>query len=393
MTNASSSVLRPSLSNVTPFYASTMVTFLAASSAPTPLYRLYQEQWGVSPPTLTMIFSAYVVSLLFALLTAGRLSDYVGRRPVIFGALLLDSVALAMFAGAQSAGMLILARAVQGLASGAATTAMAAAMLDGDKHRGPLINGLSPMIGMAAGSVASGALAAYAPWPLHLVYLLLIVVMLTQAALIWTLPETAEVRPGALASLRPRLAVPQKAKRLLALLVPSIIAVWGLGGFYLSLMPSLMRTVTGVETPLLGGIVVSVLMLSGGASIFALQHRAGRSILSIGMSLMLVGVGTLLYGVEDRSTVIMAAGSAVTGLGFGAGFLGGLRLLMPLAEPNERAALMAVFYLISYLAFCLPAIAAGFLAQALGLVGAIQIYGGAVMALAATALLVTRLMR
>jgi hypothetical protein len=89
----------------------------------------------------------------------------------------------------------------------------------------------------------------------------------------------------------------------------------------------------------------------------------------------------------------MAAGSAVTGLGFGAGFLGGLRLLMPLAEPNERAALMAVFYLISYLAFCLPAIAAGFLAQALGLVGAIQIYGGAVMALAATALLVTRLMR
>lgn len=393
MTQVQSSIMRPSLASVTPFYASTMVAFLAASSAPTPLYRLYHEQWGVSPLTLTMIFSAYVVSLLFALLIAGRLSDYVGRRPVIFGALLLDSAALAIFAGAESAATLIFARIVQGLATGAATTAMAAAMLDGDKQRGPLINGLSPMFGMAAGSVASGALAAYAPWPLHLIYLVLILVMLTQAGLLWFVPETAEIRAGALTSLRPRLAVPHKAKRLLALLVPSIIAVWGLGGFYLSLMPSLVRSVTDIQSPLLGGIVVSVLMLSGAAAIYALQHRSGQSILAIGMSLMVVGVGTLLGGVEERSIAIMAIGSAVTGFGFGAGFLGGLRLLMPLAEPQERAALMAVFYLISYLAFCIPAIAAGFLAQALGLVGAIQIYGGAVIALAAIALLVTRLMR
>lgn len=393
MTNAQSSVLRPALSAVTPFYASTMVTFLSASAAPTPLYRLYHELWGVSPLTLTMIFSAYVVSLLLALLTVGRLSDYVGRRPVIFAALLLDCGALALFAGAQSAVVLILARLVQGLATGAATTAMAAAMLDGDKHRGPLINGLSPMIGMAAGSVASGALAAYAPWPLHLVYLLLIVVMLTQAGLVWTVPETAAPRTGALASLLPRLAVPHKAKRVLALLVPSIIAVWALGGFYLSLMPSLVRTVTDIQTPLLGGVVVSVLMLGGIAAVLSLQHRTGRTILTIGMALMIAGVALLLSGVEGRAIAVMAVGSAVAGFGWGAGFLGGLRLLMPLAEPQERAALMAVFYLISYVAFCLPAIAAGFLAQALGLVGAIEIYGGAVMALAASALAVVRFMK
>ncbi len=393
MTHVQSPVMRPSLASVTPFYASTMVAFLAASAAPTPLYRLYHEQWDLSPLTLTTIFSAYVVSLLFALLTAGRLSDHVGRRPVIFGALLLDSTALALFAGAGTAGTLIFARLVQGLATGAATTAMAAAMLDGDKHRGPLINGLSPMFGMAAGSVASGALAAYAPWPLHLIYLVLIVVMLTQAGLIWTLPETASVRSGALASLRPNLAVPHKAKRLLALLVPSIIAVWGLGGFYLSLMPSLVRSVTGIQSPLLGGIVVSVLMLSGAAAIFSLRHCTGQVILAIGMSLMIVGVGALLGGVAERSLAVMAIGSALAGFGFGAGFLGGLRLLMPLAEPQERAALMSVFYLVSYLAFCIPAVAAGFLAQALGLVGVIQIYGAAVIALGLSALAVVRLMK
>ena len=378
---------------ITPFYASTMIAFLAASAAPTPLYRLYHEQWNVSPLTLTVIFSVYVVCLLVSLLTVGALSDYVGRRPVIFGALLLDCVALALFAGAESADTLILARAVQGLATGAATTAMAAAMLDGDRQRGPLINGLSPMIGMALGSVGSGAMAAYAPWPLRLIYLMVIAVMLVQAALVWTLPETVQTRPGAVASLRPVLAVPVQARRLLALLLPSIIAVWGLGGFYLSLMPSLVRTVTDIQSPLLGGVVVSVLMLSGGAAVLTLQGRHGRTMLAVGMTLMAAGVAVLLFGVQHREIAVMAAGSALAGYGFGAGFLGGLRLLMPLADPGERAALMAAFYVISYLAFCIPAIAAGFLAQSLGLVGTIEIYGGAVIALALTALGTARLMR
>lgn len=375
------------------FYASTMMAFLAASAAPTPLYRLYHEQWGVTPLTLTLIFSVYVVCLLFSLLTVGALSDYIGRRPVIAGALLLDCVALALFAASDSAGMLILARAVQGLATGAATTALAAAMLDGDRHRGPLINGLSPLIGMAAGSVASGVLAAYAPWPLKLVYLLLILVMLAQSALVWALPETVEKRAGALASLRPRLAVPVQARRLLALLLPSIIAVWGLGGFYLSLMPSLVRAVTDIQSPLLGGVVVSVLMLSGAAAVVTLQGRHGRTMLDLGMGLMAVGIAVLLVGVQRHQVEIMAAGSALAGYGFGAGFLGGLRLLMPLADPSQRAALMAVFYLISYLAFCIPAIAAGFLAQSLGLTATIDVYGGAVIALSLTALGTVRLMR
>lgn len=84
------------------FLALTLLGFLAASSAPTPLYHLYQEQLQFSPAVLTLIFGVYAFSLLAALLTVGSLSDYLGRKPVIFVALLLNMLAMLLFISADS---------------------------------------------------------------------------------------------------------------------------------------------------------------------------------------------------------------------------------------------------------------------------------------------------
>src|SRR4051812_18983573 len=73
------------------------MTFLAISAAPTPLYRLYQEDLHLSSLLLTVVFSVYSLSLLVALLTVGSLSDYIGRKPVIFAALIGNAIAMAMF--------------------------------------------------------------------------------------------------------------------------------------------------------------------------------------------------------------------------------------------------------------------------------------------------------
>src|SRR5688572_11930345 len=100
---------------MTVFAAISLATILAGSSAPTPLYRLYQEAWAISPLMLTIIFSVYAICLLFSLLTVGALSDYIGRRPVISAALLLSAAGMVLFIEAQSAEWLIAARAVQGL--------------------------------------------------------------------------------------------------------------------------------------------------------------------------------------------------------------------------------------------------------------------------------------
>jgi len=116
--------------------------FGAAATAPRALSP-YAESFGLSPFMLTVIFAAYVLSLLFALLTVGSLSDYIGRRPAIIAALSLNIVAMVMFMTADSAFALIAARSVQGFATGLATTTLGAAILDVDRGRGPVLNSLT----------------------------------------------------------------------------------------------------------------------------------------------------------------------------------------------------------------------------------------------------------
>jgi hypothetical protein len=136
---------RASLSNTatTIIAAIAAMTFSASGAAPTPLYQQYQENMALAPAMLTIIFAAYVLCLLSALLTTGSLSDHIGRRPVILWALAVNIVAMIMFATADSAAALIAARAVQGFATGVATTALGAAILDMDRSRGAVLNSMT----------------------------------------------------------------------------------------------------------------------------------------------------------------------------------------------------------------------------------------------------------
>ncbi len=58
------------LSPTAAFYlqASITVMFLAGSSAPSPLYPIYQAAWGFSPIAITVIFGVYALAVLAALL-------------------------------------------------------------------------------------------------------------------------------------------------------------------------------------------------------------------------------------------------------------------------------------------------------------------------------------
>ncbi|QLG92105.1 MFS transporter [Pseudomonas yamanorum] len=368
------------------FLAITLLTFLAASSAPTPLYHLYQEGLHFSAATLTLIFGVYAISLLAALLTVGSLSDYLGRKPVIFAALALDMLAMLLFINADSVAWLIAARTMQGFATGMATAVLGAALLDTDRQQGPLVNSVVPLLGMACGAMGSSLLVEFAPLPTRLIYWALLALMLMQALYVWRLPETVSRIPGALASLRPTLHVPPQARRALWLSLPVDIAVWAVGGFYLSLAPSLVRAATGSTSNLIGGSLVAVLTLSGAVMIFSLRNRPAQKVLRLGASLLVVGVALILVAVHSASLPLFFVATLIAGSGFGAGFLGALRSVVPLALPHERAGLMSAFYVLSYLAFCLPALLAGNLTRTFGLIATTDGYGAVLIVLALSAL-------
>lgn len=380
---------RPSLSNrtTTVTAVTAAMTFAASGAAPTPLYHHYQLAFGLTAFMVTIIFAAYVLCLLAALLTVGSVSDYIGRRPAILSALILNVVAMIMFMAADSAVALVAARAVQGFATGLATAALGAAILDTDRSRGPVLNSITALFGLSAGTLGSAILVSYAPDPGQLVYLVLLAVSAIEALVLWYMPETAMPRPGVLASLRPHVSVPQQAARVLLQVTPLTVATWALGGFYFSLMPSLVRAATGVASPRVGGLVVSTLTLSGALSVLLLRVVPAQRILSGSIVALVLGVAITLAGVQAQLVWLMLAGTVVSGAGFGAAFSGTMRTVLPLAEVDQRAGLLSTYYVEGYLSFSLPAVVTGFVAPLVGLVTVANIYGTAVILMALASLL------
>lgn len=219
--------------------AAVLLLFMASGSAPSPLYVVYQEEWRFPATTLTAVFAVYAVALLASLLTVGSVSDFVGRRPVLVAALVVQTAGMVLFLLADGVAGLMLARVVQGLATGAALGTISAALIDLEPPRQPgrgsLLNSVSPPVGLTFGAIGSGLLVQYAPAPTTLVFVVLAVGFLALAAAVVFLPETVARRPGAVASLRPRIAVPPEGRRAFWRTTPALVATWSLGGLYLSL--------------------------------------------------------------------------------------------------------------------------------------------------------------
>ncbi|HEX3567095.1 MAG TPA: MFS transporter [Acidimicrobiales bacterium] len=366
---------------------SIVVSFLAGSSAPTPLYRLYQSEWGFSPMTITVVFGIYAVAVLLALLTAGTLSDHVGRRPVLLVALILQGAVMVIFATAGGVPALLVARVVQGLSTGAAVGAVGAGMLDLDKTKGTIANAVAPVTGTATGALLSGLLVQFLPDPTHLVYLVLLGIFIIQALGVALMSETSTPMPGALASLRPHVGVPPVVRRPLLVAIPALVAVWSLGGFYASLGPDLVREVVGSSSPVLGGAALFVLAGFSALTVLVLRATPPRMVMFLGTVALITGVGITLVAVALTSGVVFFIGTAVGGVGFGAGFQGAMRTVLPLAAPHQRSGVLSAIWVVSYLALGLPAIVAGFLVvHGGGFLSTTWEYGIAVMVLAALAL-------
>ncbi|HEX2547938.1 MAG TPA: MFS transporter [Ramlibacter sp.] len=363
-----------------------LVSFLAASSVPSPLYAIYRSIWGFSPLMLTVVFASYAIALLLALVVFGGLSDFRGRREVIVGAVLLEMLALVLFWQADSVGWLLAARIVQGVATGIATSAIGAGLLDLHRERGPLINSVAPMVGLGVGALAAGLLVQFAPAPTRLVFDVLLLVFALQLVAAFFLPETAARRPGALRSLAPLIAIPLQARPTLRRVLPVNTAQWALGGFYFSLGPTLARAVTGNDSALVGGVLLGVLALASASAVALGRHLPPRRTVRLGAAGLVLGVLGTLAGVHWSWAAVALGGTVVSGTGFGLAFSGSLRSLVPLAQPHQRASLMAAFLVASYLAFSIPAIVAGLLTSHFGLHTTALAYGLGVAVLAAAAL-------
>jgi len=373
----------------TSFYllASIILFFLAGSSAPTPLYAVYQAAWGFSPIMVTVVFGIYALAVLVTLLVVGSLSDHVGRRPVLLAATLVQAVTMILFITADGLPTLIAARIIQGLATGAAAGAVGAGMLDLDRAKGTTANAVAPMLGTATGALLSGLFVQFLPAPTVVVYAVLGAIYLVQFAGVLAMPESVTRRPGALASLRPHFAVPPRLRAALLVAAPALVAAWALAGFYGSLGPMLVRRLLDSHSLSLGGLTLGTLAASGALAVYLMRTWPARTVMTFGTSALAIGVAFTLAAIPTHSALIFFTGAILAGAGFGGAFQGAIRMVVPEAKPHERAGVLSIVYVIAYLAMGLPAVLGGVrVVHGGGVITTAREYGIAVMVLAIAAL-------
>ncbi len=371
----------------------TLAAFLFASSAPSPLYVVYQGQWDFSSLTLTAVFAVYALALLLTLLVFGSISDHVGRRPALLVALLIEVLAMYAFAVSGGVGVLITARVLQGIATGIAMGAVSAALLDlqppSRPHLGSLMGVVAPMSGLAAGALVTGVLVDYGPAPTKLVFWLLLGVFAAAAAAAAAIPETVRAGGAWRHSLRPRIGVPPPMRAAFAAALPCLAATWALGGLILALGPSITATVFNDESHVAGGLPIFLMAGISAVASVRVRHVNARLTAQAGLAALIAGISLALVALATESGTLFLGAAAICGLGFGPAFGGIFRVLTTLAPSDRRAELVSSVLAVSYIAFSIPAVAAGVAVDQIGLRETAEIYGAALIAIAALALVLT----
>ncbi len=366
-----------------------VVLMMAGASAPSPFYPDLQVGLGLAPWVMTAVFAVYAVALLVTLLVGGSVSDHVGRRPVVTVGFLLLAASFAIFQGADSAALLFDARILQGVASGLLLSTLSAAVADFERPSRPgsaaVANAIAPMVGLAVGAVVAGVALEAAGDARAIVFDALVVLSLLLAAGVWLAPETAPRHEGLLASLRPRIAVPPAIRGLLARSAPAIFAGWATGGLFLSLGAAIVRTELGATSHVVQGLAIGALAGSGALAAYVFRNRSARATTLYGTSALAGGTVLSLLALLTGSATAYLVAVIVVGKCFGTAFFGILRTIMPMLPAHERAEVFAVIFIVSYLAFGIPAVIAGVLTPQIGLTATTYGYGAVVAVLSAAA--------
>ena len=175
-----------------------LVLFALGTSLIAPLIGLYQAELGFGDTVVTLFLGCYVAALVPAMLTGGQLSDRVGRKGVLLGALATLATAQALLITEPDLTGLLVARGIQGLATGAFFGTCTAFLVDASPPgRTPFVavlGSVSVRLGLGFGPGIGGVIAQYSDSPLRLPFELHLVAIGLAAAVVVTLPETVRVR-------------------------------------------------------------------------------------------------------------------------------------------------------------------------------------------------------
>lgn len=350
------------------------LTVMAFSTLPSPLYGFYQARDGFSSFTLTIIYGAYAIGVVAALLLAGHVSDWHGRRRVLLPAVAISIVSTIVFLLWRDVPGLIVARIVNGLSVGVVAATATAWLTELHAKARPDASPLRAQLtaigvnlgGLGLGPVVSGALAQWAGSPLTVPYVVLLVALGVAVVLVALTPETRD-RPDPLPAYRvQRVSVPDEARGAFWNAAWGAFIAFGAQGLFTGLTATFLVGTLHETSHLLAGVTVFAVFGAGVVAQLTLATAPPRRLLITGTSLMVAGLvlTPIAVWLSSPSYALFLIGGALTGGGAGAVFKGSLGSVIAITEPHQRAEALAGIFLAGYVGLSLPVVGAGVALQA-----------------------------
>ena len=350
-------------------------TTIFASNLPTPLYSVWQAQWGFSSAALTAVFSIYVLGVVSTLLTLGALSDKLGRRQMMVPGLLFIMAGAVTFMLATDIYALGAARVLTGIGTGIVTGASSAALVELEPNenwtRAATLSALFFTLGAFAGpTVSSFALkwgAGALTWP----FIVTIVLTLATIALLILAPWPSHIGQRhpefRWSAWRP---TPVKGPRELlgafAFAAAAICLAWSTGSLYASLGPSLATKLIGISDRANAGLFAAAWQLMAGISQFACKRQPVDRMLIVGPTTLIIGLGVMAAAVMTSSPWLFTLATMATAGGAGATGVVAIASISNVAPPEQRGGIISAFYLMAYLTMATVVLGVGFFSDVVG---------------------------
>jgi MFS family permease len=358
-------------------------TVLFSNTMMSPLYIVYQQRYHLSSVVVTLLFSTYAVAVLLTLLTVGRASDEIGRRPVLRVGLVLLLVAAGLFIAADGVAWLFVARAVQGISVGIVAVAGSAAVVElsdpRERPRASLVTTMVFVLGGGFGPLVGGILAEYSPNPTVAPFVVVILLGLVSLGFTFAVPETVlERRPARLRPRPPHVAASLRSVFAVAAVVTAL--AWAVGALFAALSGSVVHNLLHSDNLAVAGIAFFMFNIFGGVSQVALRNRTTWSAMRIGTVLLLCGLVTVSVSAAAGSLALFAAGTVLAGLGQGSAFMGGFALVNDTAPDEHRAETLSALNAVAYLSMAVPVVGVAIVSQSYGLQTAVDLFTVVVVA-------------
>jgi MFS family permease len=344
---------------------------MALSGAPAPLYTLYEKRDGFAPLMVTVMFAVYALAVVAALVFAGHVSDWLGRKRVLVRAFALEITAALVFLAWPALPGVMLGRLITGLGVGIISATATAHLLElhsahrphGGQNRFEVVSSVANVGGIGIGPLITGVLAQFAPWPFRLPWAVFVVILVLCMLAVGLAPETVEIRLERPAYRPQKVRLGQGNAAAYTAAAAGAITAMAIFALFASLAAGFVGETLHHRSRALAGAVVFLVFFAGAFAQVVSGRIPSAIRLYVGLAVEAVGLIVLALAMQFPQLATFLIGAALAVAGGGLLFKAGVGVVAEMAAPSARGETIAGFYLIAYLGLIIPTLGIGVATQ------------------------------